>query len=412
MSVIYLDNSATTKPSEEAIAAALSVLREEYGNPSSVHHLGKTAADILNTSRNSLFCALLGDDIAPMLPKSSALCPIAVPSYGRLIFTGSGTEADNLAIFGVTQRYFKNAGSYKLITTDSEHPAVKEPFERLKRLGFETVYIRTKNGILDMEQLERELTPNTLLLSLMLANNETGAIYDVRTAFSLAHSISKDIVCHTDAIQAFQKTPFTASSIGADMISVSAHKVHAPKGVGALWISGELARRERIVPYVIGGGQEHSLRSGTENLPGIAAFAAAVEANGGASAGKSFTETCLHLRSVLRNALPDTVKENIPRGTSLPHIASLTLPIPRSQPMLNYLSSRGIYISAGSACSSRKPSVSTALLAFGLSKEAAAATVRVSLDASNTEAELAEFCKVLREGLDTLYGTKQKTPLR
>lgn len=412
MSVIYLDNSATTKPSEEAISAALSVLSSEYGNPSSVHSMGKNAADILNSARNSLLRALLGDEISSRLPKSSALSPVAPQPYGRLIFTGSGTEADNLAIFGVTQHYLKNAEKYKLITTDSEHPAVREPYEYLKSLGFQTVYIGTKNGILDMEQLKSELTPNTLLLSLMLANNETGAIYDVKTAFSLAHEISKDVICHTDAVQAFQKTPFTASSIGADMISVSAHKVHAPKGVGALWISCELARRSRIRPHILGGGQEYALRSGTENLPGIAAFAAAVDANGGASAGKAFTERCARLRCVLRDALPNGVRENIPEGDYLPHIASLTLPIPRSQPMLNYLSSRGIYISAGSACSARKPTVSAPLLAFGLSSSDAAATVRVSFDASTTDDELTEFCNVLGEGLATLYGKKQQTPIR
>lgn len=404
--IIYLDNSATTKPCDEAINACINVLKNEYGNPSSIHLLGNSAAAVLNNSRNIIYSALLGNEVRSLLPRNAALIPRSAPSYGRLIFTGSGTEADNLAVFGSVEKYCDKASKYKIITTDSEHPAIKEPFEKLKNLGFNTVYISTKNGILNLEQLRSELTPNTVLLSIMLANNETGAIYDVKTAFKMAHEISKDVVCHTDAIQAFQKMPFTAKSIGADMISVSAHKVRAPKGVGALWVSGELVKRNRISPQILGGGQEEGYRSGTENLAGIAAFAAAIEANGGAESGSRFYSKCEKLREVLLSELPDGITENRPQGAYLPHIVNLTLRIPKSQPILNYMSARNICISAGSACSSKKTMVSSALLAFGLTKEQAASTIRVSFGEQTTEEEIRSFNHALSEGLSTLYGKK------
>lgn len=403
MDTIYLDNSATTRPCKEAIDACNEAMNTSFGNPSSVHSMGKQAADLLNNSRNTLLSAILGESVKAYLPKSAALRSAACSKCGELIFTGSGTEADDLAIFGSTLRYAENANNYKIITTDSEHPAVLEPFGYLKKLGFQVAYIGTKNGILDIEQLRRELTPNTVLVSMMLANNETGAVYDIKSAFKEAHSVSKNIVCHTDAVQAFQKMQFTATELGADMVSVSAHKVHALKGVGALWISPELVKKKRIDPYIMGGGQEDGLRSGTENIPGISAFAAAVKANGGATAGKAFREICEGLRNVLISNLPDGVRENVPEGDRLPHIVSLTLPIPRSQPMLNYLSARGIYISAGSACSSKKSTPSHTLTAFGLSSEAAFATIRVSFDSATTEDELIRFCQVLADGVKTLY---------
>ena len=404
---IYLDNSATTAPSLKAIEACVDAMQNRYGNPSSVHECGSVAAKLLNDARNEILCAICGEKIRSSLPRTPALIsPIPQP-YGRLIFTGSGTEANNTAIFGVANKYRNNPASCKIISTDSEHPSVHEPLERLRSEGYKVAYISTKNGVLDLDALKNELTPEVKLVSLMLANNETGAIYNVKEAFELVRSKCPDAICHTDAVQAFQKIPFTAASLGADMISVSGHKVHAPKGVGALWVNGAVIKRNRLDAFILGGGQENGTRSGTENIPGIAAFAAAVKENGGNGAGKIFSEKCAALRDILIKNLPDTVRVNVPNGEYLNNIVSITLPIPRSQPMLNYLSAKGIYISAGSACSSHKNAVSGTLLAFGLTESEAHSTVRVSLDASNTEAEMLAFCQALGEGVNALYGKKK-----
>ena len=409
MDKIYLDNSATTAPSEKAIEACITAMRECYGNPSSLHESGATAAKLLNEARNEILCAICGEKIRSSLPRSASLISPIPPAYGRLIFTGSGTEANNTAIFGIAGRYKKTPDKCKLITTNSEHPSVREPFEKLRSEGYKVVYIHTENGVLDMDQLKNELTQDVKLVSIMLANNETGAVYDIKTAFSMVHSLCPDAVCHTDAVQAFQKIPFSADQLGADMISISGHKVHAPKGIGALWISGNTAKRNRLDPFILGGGQEMGMRSGTENIPEIAAFAAAVKENGGNKAGIVFSEKCSVLREILVSNLPEEVRVNTPSGEYLKNIVSLTLPIPRSQPMLNHLSAKGIYISAGSACSSKKNIVSSSLIAFGLDENDAQATVRVSLDISNTEEEIMNFCKALAEGVNILYGKNKRT---
>lgn len=404
---IYLDNSATTAPSQRAIEACVEAMQTGYGNPSSVHECGTYAAKLLNDARNEILCAICGEKLRSSLPRTPALIsPIPQP-YGRLIFTGSGTEANNTAIFGVTDRYRSNPSACKIISTDSEHPSVTEPLEKLRSEGYRVAYISTKNGVLDFEQLKNELTPDVKLVTFMLANNETGAVYKVKEAFELVRSKCPEALCHTDAVQAFQKIPFTAASLGADMISVSGHKVHAPKGVGALWVSGAIVKRNKLAAYLLGGGQENGLRSGTENIPGIAAFAAAVKENGGNNAGRGFSSSCAALRRLLLENLPDGVRVNVPEGEFLSNIVSITLPIPRSQPMLNYLSARGIFISAGSACSSHKNTVSGTLLAFGLTEAEAHSTVRVSLDVTNTEQEILSFCRVLGEGVTALYGKKK-----
>ena len=186
------------------------------------------------------------------------------------------------------------------------------------------------------------------------------------------------------------------------MITLSAHKVHGLKGVGALWVCNELIAKNRPFPIIYGGGQESNFRSGTENIPGIAAFAAAVKANGSEKAGEAFFETTSSLRAILINNLPYGVRVNVPSKDHTPHILSLTLPIPKSQPMLNYLSALGIYVSSGSACSSHKNTVSHVLTAFGIKSSEADATIRVSLDQNNTDEEMLEFCESLASGIAKL----------
>ena len=396
--MIYFDNSATTAPSNEAVSAMENAMRELWGNPSSLHKAGSNANDLLHISRNEILKALHGEKILPLLPRKSGFK--AGKGVGKLIFTASGTEANNLALFGILDKCkIKNP---RIITTDSEHPSVSEPIEKLKGFGAEVVKLSTRDGKIDFDELKAALTPNSVLVSVMYANNETGAIYNVPEIFKTVKSTVPNAVCHTDCVQAFQKVPFTPSSLFADMITISGHKVHAPKGIGALWVKDELIAKGRPHPYILGGGQEEGYRSGTENLPGIAAFAAAVKANGSDKAFKCFSEKTSRLRTLLIDNLPENVKINLPKGEFIPHILSLTLPTRKSQPMLNYLSAEDIYVSSGSACSSHKNTVSHVLTAFGLSNDEADRTIRVSLDSQNTEEEVLKFCHSLTEGINKL----------
>ena len=396
--MIYFDNSATTLPCEAAVTAAENAMRNVWGNPSSLHKAGTDAAELLLLSRNEILKALHGEKIAPLLPRRSGFK--AGKGVGKLIFTASGTEANNLAILGTLEKCKIKAP--RIITTDSEHPSVLEPIEKLRTLGADVVKLSTKGGRIDVDELKNALTPNTVLVSIMLVNNETGAVYNVSEAFKTAKSIVSDVICHTDCVQAFQKVPFSPASLFADMITVSGHKVHAPKGVGALWVKDELIAKGRPLPHVLGGGQEDAFRSGTENIPGIAAFAAAVKVNGSDKAYIRFSEKTKLLRELILERLPASVKLNMPLDGHTPHILSLTLPTRKSQPMLNYLSAENIYISSGSACSSHKNTVSHVLTAFGLTNDEADRTIRVSLDASNTEEEAICFSEKLTEGINKL----------
>ncbi|MBR2474513.1 MAG: cysteine desulfurase [Clostridia bacterium] len=398
MSNIYLDNSATTKPCDEAIHAMVEAMSENYGNPSSLHMAGTRAAELLLSSRNTVLAALWGTYVRSKLPRKPMMR--GGEEYGRLIFTASGTESNNLAIFGAVESCKINAP--EIITTDSEHPAVLRAVEKLQEKGVKVFKLKTLGGRIDIDELKSLLSPKTALVSVMYVNNETGAIYDVAEIFKTVKSISPNAVCHTDCVQAFQKLPFTPKTLNADMITVSAHKVHGPKGVGALWVSRELINKNRPFPIIFGGGQESSFRSGTENIPGIAAFAAATEANGGAKAYEEFGRKTEALKRLLIQSLPDGVSVNTPLGNSAPYIISLALPLPKSQPMLNYLSALGIYVSSGSACSSHKNTVSHVLTAFGISNAVADGTIRVSLDISNTEEEILTFCDALSQGITKL----------
>ena len=396
MREIYLDNSATTRCCKEAIAAASEAMEFTYGNPSSLHSLGRNAAQLLLNARNTITEAIIGKTVAARLPKRPGFLYPA--GAGKLIFTGSGTESNNLAILGVLKASkIKNP---RIITTDSEHPSVLSAISEAEYYGAEVYKLSTKNGVIDLEELKNALTQNTVLISVMYVNNETGAIYDLKNIFSVAKANIKGIICHTDCVQAFGKLPVLPREINADMISVSGHKVHAPKGIGALWISDEIKNSKRLSPIIFGGGQEDGYRSGTENLPSIAAFAAAVKL----TSPTVFLKKTYDLREIIINNLPSDVIVNTPTGEFLPSILSLTLPVPKSQPMLNFLSAEGIYISSGSACSSHKNTVSHVLSAFGLTNEQADRTVRVSIDKNNTEEEMIAFCEALSRGITKLRG--------
>lgn len=383
MASIYFDNSATTRVSSRAAAKAYEAMTEGWGNPSSVHGKGIDAEKCLTESRTRLKSAL----------------GVKNSRSHSLFFTGSGTEADNLAITGTV--FNKNYRFRpRIVTTDSEHPAVLNPIREAEKQGFDVVYLSTVGGVIDLEELKRALTPETVLLSLMRVNNETGAVYDVARAFALAKEHCPEAVTHCDAIQAFMKLPCEVGKLGADLLSVSGHKIGAPKGVGALLCENSLLVKKKLRPIVYGGGQEEGYRSGTENVPGIVAFGEAVaERRETMAADTAYVRT---LREYLLSVLPDGVTVNTPRGEYLPHIISLQAPGVKSEVLVRFLSAEGIYISAGSACSSKKLKTSTALTAFGLTPNEADSTVRVSLCYENTAEECDIFAETLAKALRQL----------
>ncbi len=396
MRVIYLDNSATT-PIPEEIKNDILKFSDCYFNPSSVHAGGIEARRLTETARNELFSAF---DVPSIRRVDNAL-PFGsgAPDGWRFIFTSSGTEADNLAISGVLgAKQFKNTP--KIITTDSEHPAVLSLLRRLQiQNKIKLSLLSTKGGAIDLSELKNELTEDAVLVSIMTVNNETGSRYDIESAFSLAKKILPNVITHTDAVQGFLKTPVSWKSAGCDLVTVSGHKIGAPKGIGGLLISNIILRSKRLSPIIFGGGQEGGLRSGTENFLGITAFGKA------AALGKrefnEFYSKMSSLRELFKSNLSPDVKVNQPEVYA-PHIISITLPRIKSETMLRFLSEKGIYISAGSACSSRNEHVSSALTSFGLTDKEASSTVRVSLGRQNTEEEVIAAAQAINEGLNVL----------
>ena len=387
--MIYLDNSATTEISLVAKEKMIEAI-EVYGNPSSRHGMGIEAKRLIDRARNQLGGAL-------GLPN---------PNPENLIFTSCGSEANNTAILGCL--YSKEKRRYnKVITTNSEHPSVENVMRKLEKDGFTVVRLSTRGGVIDESELSAALDDSVAMVSLMLVNNETGAAYDVKKLFGIVKRRCPEAVTHCDAVQGFLKIPFTVKSLGADMISVSAHKIHGPKGVGALYISPEIIKMKKITPYVIGGGQEGGYRSGTENTVGIVGFGAAAEV-----ARANFTQNSakiIALRDLCeKKATEAGARPNIPEGMRAPHVLSLTLPSIKSETMLNFLSSKGFCVSAGSACSSHSKHISSALVGFGISETEADSTIRVSFSEYNTEEEIELFCAALKEGIDSLVRIKRR----
>lgn len=381
MKEIYFDNSATTALSE-SVKEAMRAAMDNYGNPSSLHSCGLSAEKLLREARKNI-----GEALGVRSLKDS-----------ELIFTSCGSEASNLAIFGTVFAKTRRTAN-KIITTDSEHPSVEKPLRRLEENGFNVVRIPTRKGILDMEMLEKE-ADGVLLASMMMANNETGAIYNVEEAFGIIKRKSPDAVTHCDAVQGFLKKKFTVSSLGADLITVSAHKIHGPKGVGALYISPDIIKKKKLIPYILGGGQEFGLRSGTENTVGIAGFGRAAK-DGYASLEQS-VRVMLSVRDYIVSHMPSEIRVNLPEGERAPHIVNITLPRIKSETMLHFLSSKGIFVSSGSACSSHSSTPSSALIAFGLSPKEADCSLRISLCENNTTEEADALISALSEGLDAI----------
>ncbi len=383
MKMIYLDNSATTALTPNVRQAMLAAF-DCYGNPSSLHSMGQSAEHMMEDARQSILDAL----------------GLSKKDY-RVIFTSGGTEANNLALFGTIKA--KDRKNPRIITTDSEHPCILEPAKALEAQGVEVVRLSTKNGAIDPNEMLDAINHRTVLLSIMHVNNETGAIYDIPNLFRMAKAQKPDLICHTDAVQAFLKIPFRADRAGCDMVSVSSHKIHGPKGAGALVVSRDVLKRRELAPILLGGGQEDGLRSGTENTVCIAGFGAA--AREGAANLKENYYKMTELRQYLLNRLPNEVRANNPVKAAC-HILNVTLPGIKSETMLHFLSGHGCYVSSGSACSSNGGHGSYVLRAFGLSDKEADTSIRISLNPEITTEDLDHFLSCLQEGLDTLVRMK------
>ena len=382
---IYLDNSATT-PLSHAAWAKLSEVAPIYGNPSSLHSVGQAAEHVLKEAREQLLLAL------GIRPRQG----------DTFVFTSCGTEATSLAILG-TAYAKKRRDALRILTTDSEHPSVLRVMELLSEDGFEVIKLSTKGGALDMDELDGVLAENKniLLASLMLVNNETGARYEVEDAFLRIKRKYPDAVTHCDAVQGFMKIPFTPASLHADLITVSGHKVHAPKGVGGLYISADMIKKKKIRPFLYGGGQESGLRSGTENLLGIAAFGAAVADIRSRRAANEEHLSELYAYAIEQLSKLD-VRINTPSGKHVSHILNLTLPSIKSETALHFLSGEGIYVSSGSACSSHSHHPSETLLAFGLTPKEADCSLRVSFSEYNKKEDIDALTAALASALERL----------
>jgi cysteine sulfinate desulfinase/cysteine desulfurase-like protein len=313
-----------------------------------------------------------------------------------VVFTGGGSEADNLAILGLARA--SDGSRRHLITSSIEHPAVLAPFHALAADGFDlSVLPVNRNGVVEPESLIEVISPDTLLVSVMLANNETGALQPVRELAAIAHE--HGALFHTDAVQAFGKIPVDVEELGVDLLAVSAHKLHGPKGVGVLYVRKGL----QLDPLIKGGGQEHGMRSGTENVPGIVGFGKAVElALRGLNSGEP--GRVARLRDRLEAGIHELISgahRNGPERERLPNTLNMTLPEIRGESLVLFLDRKGIAFSSGSACKSGNPDPSHALLAMGLTPAEAHCSVRFSLGAWNMEEEIRyvieAFSEVLRE---------------
>ena len=368
--MIYLDNSATTKPCDEAVEAVTKSLTEDWGNPSALYNFGIDTARILRTARHQVAAAMGAEP-------------------DRVFFTSGGTEADNWAIFSTAKRYGKK--NKHIITTAIEHHAILNCMKELEAQGFEVTYLQPDDqGRITVDTLKAALRKDTILVSIMMVNNEVGSLIPIERMAKLTHRLCPDAIFHTDAVQGFLKVPFSAKTLGADLISVSSHKVHGPKGVGALYISPRL---KSFPAFIHGGGQEGNYRSGTEGTPAIFGFAAACAAIAATFKADSLRE----------KALIDGLAEKLSalEGVAIngcheaPHVLSIAIPGVPTQNSINILQDHGICVSAGSACA--KGHRSHVLEAMKVSPEQIDGTFRISVCRDTTEAELEQLFTVIRD---------------
>lgn len=391
MEIHYLDNSATTPLCQKAKDAIIDIAQNNFGNPSSLHSIGVEAEKAVSEARAKVLSAM---GFASAKPE-------------QLIFTSGGTEAANLALIGAATAKPRNKGK-KIIVGEAEHDCVLKSAEYLSGLGFKVIKIPSPLGVWDMKAYERALDRDVILVSAMLVNNETGAVNDINEIAAAARMANPDVIVHTDAVQGFLKLAYPLSSLDADMISVSGHKIGAPKGVGALYINERMLKTRSIVPIIHGGGQEKGMRSGTENVMGIAAFGAAAE-DGKANLKKNL-ENFSAMRSLLGAKLLGIpgVRVNVPQTKIIAkHIINITVMGIRSETMLHYLSSLGVFVSSGSACSSNTGHKSQALLSFGIPEQEADFSIRISLGVQNTTDDIEALVSALSSGIERLQRVKR-----
>ena len=384
---IYLDNSATT-PLSEASRKKIYEMTEIYGNPSSLHSIGQSAEKTVAEARKIILSALG-----------------VRAREGELIFTSCGTEATALAILGSAHAKQRRE-ALRILTSDSEHPSVQKNLEALEKEGFEIVRIPTKSGILDLDAIEASLDKKIFLASFMLVNNETGAVYKVGEAFARIKSKYPEAITHCDAVQGFMKIPFTPAGLKADLVTVSGHKLHAPKGVGALYISADMLKKKKITPFLLGGGQESGMRSGTENTIGIAAFGASVADI--SERAHECRERFAELYSYASERISSLgIKINRPSGEYASHILNVTLPNIKSETVLHFLSADGVFVSSGSACSSHSNTPSGTLISFGLTPAQADCSLRISFSEYNTKEDVDALYESLKSALARLVRIKR-----
>ena len=375
--MIYLDNAATTKPCPEAVQAALEAMTDNFGNPSSLHRAGLNAQLAVDRARKSV-----ADSLGALLD--------------NIIFTSGATESNNLALRGISAAYGKRRR--RIVASAVEHASVDETLSDLENKGFEVVRVSPReDGRFYAEDFISACNEDTVLLTMMYVNNETGYILPVKEVFTAVKHCYKDIITHTDCVQAYMKLPVKANQLGADLISLSGHKIHGVKGVGALYIR----RGVRLIPVVTGGKQEKGIRSGTESVPLICAFGAAVEKLSPTvnERYERITSLKTHLTELL--SAIEGVEVNSPADGS-PYVVNISAAGKRSEIMLHYLESHEIYVSSGSACS--KGQQSGVLGQFGITGKRADSALRISMIAETTEAEIEAFAQALAECIANVRG--------
>ena len=370
----YLDNSATTRVCPEAAEAAMLAMTEIYGNPSSTHTKGREAKQLLDKSRKQVADALG--------------CTVQ-----ELVFTSCGSESDNWAILNGAE-LMRRKGMH-IISSQVEHDAVRKSLDELERRGFEVTRLKPdETGAIPVQAVMEALRPDTVLVTLMLVHNETGAVTDIGAIARAMKKAGSQALLHTDAVQAFMKLPFTVKTLGADLVSVSGHKIHAPKGIGALYIKNGV----KLKPYLLGGGQENGRRAGTEAMPQIAAFGAACQT------AREHLQENYERMAALRQLAIDALRRDIPElvviGGGAPHILSISLPGWRSEVLMNYMEAREIYVSKSSAC--KKGGRSHVLEAIGLAPKVIDGAIRIGLSRFTTQEDILALCAALKEARSKL----------
>ena len=371
---VYLDNSATTRCFDEVADYVAKIMMLDYGNPSSMHLKGVEAERYVRYAKETLSRILKVNE-------------------KEIVFTSGGTESDNMALIGTAMAYARRGNH--LITTKIEHPAVLQTMQYLENQGFAVTYLDVDEvGQVRIEDLKRSLRPETILVSVMHTNNEIGSRMPLQKIGEVIKGYNPGIVFHVDAVQGFGKAVIHPKKLKIDLLSVSAHKIHGPKGVGFLYINEKV----RVLPILFGGGQQKGIRSGTENVPGIAGMAMAAD-----KMYANLEDDCnrmRHLKQLFIDGVSDIPEVYVNGKTdedSAPHIVSLSVAGVRSEVLLHALEEKGIYVSAGSACASNKPQTSATLLAIGVRKNLLDSTIRFSFSVFTNEEEISYTVKALHE---------------